>query len=80
MICTYRGELLESKPLTEDRWTKADNAAEKQIFELTNIIRDNYLINELSWDEKTGEVAYLHSLICLRRKLFPMTRKIWRPG
>lgn len=58
---TYRGTLVEIDPLTDEQWALADLASEKQIFELTNLIRKRYLIPEVDWDENTRNVAYNHS-------------------
>lgn len=58
---TYWGELIEPPELTEDEWDGADTASAKQIFELTNIVRKRNGLPDLTWDEKTAEVAYFHS-------------------
>lgn len=56
----YRGELVE-KELDEDEWQAADEAAERQIFDLTNLIRKKYNLPVLEWDGVVSEVAYNHS-------------------
>src|SRR5690606_22754219 len=48
---TYRGQLIEAGPMTDEEWSLADLATEKQIFELTNIIRNEFSLEELTWDE-----------------------------
>ncbi|MCU9612227.1 CAP-associated domain-containing protein [Caldibacillus lycopersici] len=58
---TYRGELVESEPLTEEQWKEADLASEQEIFELTNIVRKRYELPQLQWDDTTADVAYYHS-------------------
>lgn len=58
---TYRGKLVEHEPLTDEEWASADAATEKQIYELTNLVRKNYNLSELVWDEDTRTVAYEHS-------------------
>ncbi|WAA13712.1 CAP-associated domain-containing protein [Fervidibacillus halotolerans] len=58
---TYRGTLVESDLLTEEQWDLADRASEKQIFELTNLIRKRYSISTVHWDEDVRVVAYEHS-------------------
>lgn len=58
---TYRGKLIDYKELTPEEWAKADAASELQIYELTNLVRTNYDVPELIWDEETREVAYEHS-------------------
>lgn len=57
----YRGKLLEPPTLSAEKWRKVEEEAERQIFELTNVIRQRYGKAPLKWDEKTAKVAYLHS-------------------
>ncbi len=59
---TYRGDLIESEPLTDDEYKLADKAAERQIFELTNIVRKKYNLAPLVWDEDLSKIAYHYSL------------------
>lgn len=56
----YRGQLLETT-VNEENWEKIEAASRRQIFELTNIMRAQFDLNILKWDEQTAEVAYLHS-------------------
>lgn len=57
---TYRGELVEVE-MSDVEWEAADQASERQIFELTNLIRQRYSFQGLALDEETREVAYFHS-------------------
>ena len=57
----YRGNLLDQKNVEKDE-EKLEHDNEKQIFELTNIIRTRYHIEPLKWDEKTAQVAFNHSI------------------
>lgn len=59
---TYWGTLIEPPELTEEEWKRADSASARQIFDLTNVIREREELPALKWDEKTAEVAYFHSL------------------
>lgn len=67
---TYRGELIEAGPVTDTEWSQADEATEKQIFELTNIIRNEFSLNELTWDDTIRDVAYNHSLDMFETETF----------
>lgn len=57
----YRGSLIEPKALTESDWQKIEKANEKQIFDLTNVIRSRHGLSQLEWDEAVAKVAYGHS-------------------
>jgi uncharacterized protein YkwD len=57
----YRGELPGVPMLSEKEQLKVDESEQKQIFELTNVIRKKYDLQALEWDEPTSEVAFLHS-------------------
>ena len=56
----YRGDLVE-KEMEENEWIMADQSSERQIFDLTNLIRKSYGSNPLEWDAVVSEVAYEHS-------------------
>ncbi|MFN2746097.1 MULTISPECIES: CAP domain-containing protein [Bacillus] len=57
----YRGALIEPKTLTEADWKKIERANERQIFDLTNVIRQRRGLSRLDWDEAVSKVAYGHS-------------------
>src|SRR5699024_667617 len=46
---SYRGELLDSDSLSERQWREVENSNEKQIFDLTNIIRKRFDLEPLNW-------------------------------
>ncbi|WP_240035319.1 CAP domain-containing protein [Neobacillus notoginsengisoli] len=58
----YRGELIEAEPLASEEWHEVEGGVEKQIFDLTNVLRLRHELEPLKLDEKTAEVAYGHSL------------------
>jgi len=58
---TYRGELLEVEPSSDEEWKNAEKATEQQIFDMTNVLRERYDVKPLKWDVKTSEVALKHS-------------------
>ena len=57
----YRGELVDSTPPSEYEWKAIDSGSEKQILDLTNIIRKRFGLQSVKWDEQTSKVAYQHS-------------------
>ncbi len=71
----YRGELIKTEPLSNEEEEKIDRGNEKQIFDLTNIMRLRYDLNPLVWDEKTAQVALAHSMDMYNTKEFSHTSK-----
>lgn len=57
----YRGDLPEKPNLTDKQWGKVETGMEKQILNITNVIRKQYEESALKWDKTVSEVAYLHS-------------------
>lgn len=57
----YRGELPADPELSDSVWQQIEEGSQKQIFDLTNIIREKHNLNGLSWDEETATVAKQHS-------------------
>ncbi|MET3698116.1 uncharacterized protein YkwD [Bacillus oleivorans] len=57
----YRGTLYEMNPLEDESWTAATEGIEKQIFDMTNVIRERFGLPPLEWDPVTAVVAYEHS-------------------
>ncbi|MFX3622482.1 MAG: CAP domain-containing protein [Ectobacillus sp.] len=57
----YTGKLLEPAPLSPEQMQRVEQANAKQVLDLTNIIRVRHELPLLKWDEKTAQVAYLHS-------------------
>jgi uncharacterized protein YkwD len=57
----YRGDLLEAPELTAGEWLRVEAGTEKQILDITNVIRARHDLEMLEWDDKTAEVAYAHS-------------------
>lgn len=57
----YRGSLPERPELTDAEWEKAEAGMEEQILDITNVMRHAHGKRILKADEKTAEVAYLHS-------------------
>ncbi|OZU90432.1 hypothetical protein CIL03_04605 [Virgibacillus indicus] len=57
----YRGNLPDEPLLSDEDWAEVENGMEKQIFDLTNVLRSHYGKSELAWEENVSEVAFLHS-------------------
>jgi uncharacterized protein YkwD len=57
----YKGKLIQAKEPDEEQWTAIEKGSERQIFDLTNIIRKRSGLDPLQWDEHVSEVAYKHS-------------------
>ncbi len=58
---TYRGELIEAKEISEDKWEKIEAGAEQQILSITNMLRARHGLSAVQWHEDTSKVAFLHS-------------------
>ncbi|MDQ0206475.1 CAP domain-containing protein [Alkalicoccobacillus murimartini] len=59
---TYRGTLPEIEPLSAEKWKAIEAGEEKQIFHLTNLIRDKHGLEPYKWNEEVRDIAYKHSL------------------
>ncbi len=57
----YRGELINEPEISDELWEKIQVGNERQIFDISNIIREQIGEGSLEWDESTGEVASGHS-------------------
>ncbi|MCM3690001.1 CAP domain-containing protein [Neobacillus niacini] len=57
----YSGELIEALEPSEDLWRVIEESTEKEILDITNVMRIRHNVNSLKWDEETSEVAYGHS-------------------
>lgn len=57
----YRGELVEETMPTEEEWEAIDTASENQILDITNVMRDQFGVGKVDWNEEIAEVARGHS-------------------
>ncbi|MEH7177303.1 CAP domain-containing protein [Neobacillus vireti] len=57
----YSGELMEPSEPNEEQWNLIEQGTEKEILDITNIMRLRHNVKTLLWDEETSEVAYGHS-------------------
>ncbi|WP_445488462.1 CAP domain-containing protein [Niallia sp. 03133] len=56
----YRGELVETASTVEDS-EEVEKGSEKQILDMTNVLRKRFNLKEVQWDEPTAKVALGHS-------------------
>jgi uncharacterized protein YkwD len=57
----YRGDLIEPQMPTDGEWLRIESGTEKQILDITNVMRSRHALDRLQWDAQTAEVAYAHS-------------------
>ncbi|MCA0987944.1 CAP domain-containing protein [Guptibacillus algicola] len=58
---SYRGELLETESLSDEQWEDVQLAREKQVFAMTNVIRNQFEKEPLGYNDAVSEVAVRHS-------------------
>ncbi|WP_347550499.1 CAP-associated domain-containing protein [Pseudalkalibacillus hwajinpoensis] len=58
---SYRGELIEAEPLSDEEWKSVQAAMEKQIFGMTNVLRQLSNKEVLVYNDEVSEVAIGHS-------------------
>ena len=66
----YRGELPADPELSNSVWQQIEEGSEKQILDLTNIIREKHNLGMLSWDPDTAKVAKQHSKEMYEKQYF----------
>jgi uncharacterized protein YkwD len=57
----YRGSLPTPAPLSAKKQREVELANARQIFDITNVIRQRHRLNPVRWHEKAAIVAYMHS-------------------
>ncbi len=57
----YTGELIEEEEPTEEAWRLIEEGTEKELLDITNVMRLRHNVKTLEWDQETSEVAYNHS-------------------
>lgn len=57
----YTGDVKEVAEPSNEEWKEIELGLEKQVFELTNEIREENELNVLAWGEKAANAAKLHS-------------------
>jgi uncharacterized protein YkwD len=71
----YRGDLLEPVEPSEAIWRIIEEGSEKEIFDITNVLRIRHNLEPLIWDDETSEVALGHSKDMFESKDFSHTSK-----
>ncbi|KZZ82977.1 CAP domain-containing protein [Bacillus sp. SJS] len=57
----YRGKLINAKTVSEEEEKDIQRAQERQILDITNVIRNRHELAPLSWDPNTARTAFSHS-------------------
>ncbi|GAB3068105.1 CAP domain-containing protein [Virgibacillus ainsalahensis] len=57
----YRGSLPNDPHLTDNEWSEVEDGVEQQVFDITNVMRNQHGKAILNWQETVSEVAYGHS-------------------
>lgn len=57
----YRGDLPDEPDLTDEQWIEVEEGMEKQIFDITNVMRNQHERSKLNWEDIVSEVAFSHS-------------------
>lgn len=57
----YRGKLPADPDFSDGEWGKIESGMEKQIFSITNVIRNQHGKAKLKWGDSVSGVAFLHS-------------------
>ncbi|WP_217224613.1 CAP domain-containing protein [Desertibacillus haloalkaliphilus] len=70
---TYRGELYEPEPLSEEEWAEVEDGQSRQILDVTNILRQRHGHSPFTWHDDVSEVAYQHSLDMYTNQYFSHT-------
>ncbi len=71
----YSGHLVEADPPSDEQWRLIEEGTEKEIFDITNVLRTRYKLNPLIWDENTAVAAYQHSKDMAENNHFSQTSK-----
>ncbi|WP_155889922.1 CAP domain-containing protein [Peribacillus kribbensis] len=69
----YRGELAQPKEPDENHWRMIEEGNERQIYDLTNIIRSRFELNTLEGLPDVSQVAFLHSKDMMTDEYFSHT-------
>ncbi|WP_235852112.1 CAP domain-containing protein [Niallia nealsonii] len=71
----YRGELVETASSKKSDSEAVEKGNEKQILDITNVIRKRFHLASVSWDRETAKVALGHSIDMFETKSFSHTSK-----
>ncbi|GHI01279.1 putative membrane protein YlbC [Neobacillus kokaensis] len=71
----YSGQLIEETVPSTEQWQLIEDGAEREIFDITNVLRIRYQLNPLVWDQGTADTAYMHSKDMAENNDFSHTSK-----
>src|SRR5699024_1150936 len=57
----YRGDLPDAPDLSDEEWEKVESGMEKQILDISNVMRNRFDKSSVEPDDEVGDVAYRHS-------------------
>ncbi|MCM3568779.1 CAP domain-containing protein [Neobacillus mesonae] len=57
----FTGQLIKPEEPSVEQWKLIQEGTEKEIFDITNVLRSRYQQHPLLWDTGTAETAYMHS-------------------
>ncbi|MCO7126277.1 CAP domain-containing protein [Sporolactobacillus shoreicorticis] len=58
---TYQGNLPETPTLTEAQWTAVNQSEDREIFDVSNVLRLRFKKKMLQWNDAAQQAAYKHS-------------------
>ncbi len=57
----YQGKLEKKPKLSDAQWDAVDQAESKEIFDMTNVLRNRYNQKTLKWNAQAADAAFKHS-------------------
>ncbi|RDW18445.1 hypothetical protein CWR48_12815 [Oceanobacillus arenosus] len=57
----YRGDLPTEQNLSTEEWVQVEAGMEQQVFDITNVFRNQKGLQALQWEDPVAEVAFMHS-------------------
>ncbi|MDQ0215210.1 uncharacterized protein YkwD [Oikeobacillus pervagus] len=66
----YHGELSDPYEPSDQDWDKIQEGAEKQVLDLTNIVRKRFELKKVKWDKGTANIALEHSKEMYEKEFF----------
>lgn len=67
---SYRGKLPEVATFSDSDWEEIESGMERQIFDISNVLRSRFDISLLEWDTDVSEVAFNHSKDMMENNYF----------
>ena len=67
---SYRGKLPEVATFSDSDWEEIESGMERQIFDISNVLRSRFDISLLEWDTEVSEVAFNHSKDMMENNYF----------